>query len=392
MFNQTPRTTAPLDAAELAVSLAPFGTSRMLPKAAYLDPAVLEWERRHVFGGWVCLGRTEEVAEPRSLKAFSLGHTGVLVSRDEDGRLHAFENACRHRGHELLPCGASAQPRAVVCPYHGWAYHFDGRLRGAPGFRNAPGFDPDAHGLFSMPVRDWHGWLFVEPSGEAGDLHEHLADLEPIVAPYSADTLRTAASHTYDVAANWKVIVENYQECYHCSNIHPELCRVSPPDSGQNIETGGSWVGGWMALREDAQTMSLDGRSSGAQIATLGEKERRTVMYAAVLPNLLMSLHPDYVMSHLLVPLSVDRTRITCSWAFPPEDDQLAGFDPSYAIDFWDLTNRQDWGACESVQRGLASPHFRPGPLAPEEDGVYHFVQLMARTYLGTADEAVAAG
>ncbi|HET7357892.1 MAG TPA: aromatic ring-hydroxylating dioxygenase subunit alpha [Nocardioidaceae bacterium] len=381
---------APLDADQLALSLAAFGTSRMLPKAAYLDPAVLEWERQHVFGGWVCLGRTEGIEQPRSLKAFDLGNTTVLVSRDEAGELHAFENACRHRGHELLPCGASAQPRAVVCPYHGWAYHLDGRLLGAPGFKNVPGFDPAAHGLMGMPVRDWHGWLFVDPSRDAVDLADHLADLEPVVAPYSAETLRTRQSHTYDVAANWKVVVENYQECYHCSNIHPELCRVSPPDSGENVETGGTWVGGWMELRDGAETMSLDGRSSGAQIATLTEKERRTVMYAAVLPNLLISLHPDYVMTHQLVPVAVDRTRITCSWAFPL--DQPDGFDPSYAVDFWDLTNRQDWGACESVQRGLAAPHFRPGPLAPEEDGVYHFVRLMARTYLGTADEPAVSG
>jgi Rieske 2Fe-2S family protein len=109
-----------------------------------------------------------------------------------------------------------------------------------------------------------------------------------------------------------------------------------------------------------------------------------------VLPNLLVSLHPDYVMTHLLVPVAVDRTRITCSWAFPA--DQPAGFDPSYAVDFWDLTNRQDWGACASVQRGLATPHYRPGPLAPEEDGVYQFVRWMARTYLGTVDEAVVGG
>jgi len=390
VFNQS-RTAAPLDADELALSLAPFGTSRMLPRAAYLDPAVLDWERRHVFGGWVCLGRAEELASPRSLKAFDLGHATVLVSRDEAGRLHAFENACRHRGHELLPCGASAQPRAVVCPYHGWAYHLDGTLLGAPGFKDVPGFDPDAHGLVGMPVRDWHGWLFVDPSGESEELADHLADLEDVVAPYSPETLRTAVSHSYDVAANWKVVVENYQECYHCSNIHPELCRVSPPDSGENVETGGSWVGGWMDLRDGAQTMSLDGHGSGAMIGTLGEKERRTVMYAAVLPNLLVSLHPDYVMTHLLVPVAVDRTRITCSWAFSAEDDQLAGFDPSYAVDFWDLTNRQDWGACESVQRGLATPHYRPGPLAPQEDGVYHFVRLMARAYLGTADDVAVA-
>ena len=381
MFNQTEA--APLDPEQLALCLAPFGTSRMLPREAYLDPAVLAWERVHLFDGWQCLGRSDDVLTPRSLKAFALAHTGVLVSRDEDGELHAFENACRHRGHELLPCGATAQPRAVVCPYHGWAYNFDGSLRGAPGFRHVEGFDAADHALMSMPVRDWHGWVFVDPSGAAGSLEEHLGDLEATVSPYSGERLRTAVSHTYDVAANWKIVVENYQECYHCSNIHPELCRVSPPESGENIETGGSWVGGWMELRDGAVTMSLDGSSNGTMIATLDEKRLRTVMYAAVLPNLLLSLHPDYVMSHTLVPLAPDRTRITCSWSFPPPEEQTEGFDPSYAVDFWDLTNRQDWTACESVQRGIASPHFRPGPLAPEEDGVYHFVRKMAGLYQG---------
>jgi Rieske 2Fe-2S family protein len=392
MFNQNQRSAAPLDPDRLALCLAPFGTSRMLPREAYLDPEVLAWERVHLFGGWVCLGRAEEVPEARSLKAVDLGHTGVLVSRDLDGALHAFENACRHRGHELLPCGATAQPRAVICPYHGWTYDFDGTLRGAPGFKHVAGFDAGAHGLVSMPVRDWHGWLFADPSGAAVPLEEHLGDLEATVAPYGGTRLRMAAAHTYDVAANWKVVVENYQECYHCSNIHPELCRVSPPESGENIETGGSWVGGWMDLRRDAATMSLDGASHGVMIPTLDAHQQRTVMYAAVLPNLLLSLHPDYVMSHRLVPLAGDRNRITCSWAFPPEDDAVEGFDPSYAVDFWDLTNRQDWSACESVQRGIGSPHFRPGPLAPEEDGVYHFVRMMARSYLGATDVAVATG
>jgi Rieske 2Fe-2S family protein len=107
------------------------------------------------------------------------------------------------------------------------------------------------------------------------------------------------------------------------------------------------------------------------------------VMYVAVLPNLLISLHPDYIMTHLLTAISPGVTRISCSWAFPPEAVEGPGFDPSYAVDFWDLTNRQDWAACESVQRGMHSPHYAPGPLAPDEDGVYHFVTLMARKYLG---------
>ncbi len=108
-------------------------------------------------------------------------------------------------------------------------------------------------------------------------------------------------------------------------------------------------------------------------------------MYLVGYPNLLVSLHPDYVMTHLMTPLAVDRTHVECAWAFPKDVAAKPDFDPSYAVDFWDLTNRQDWAACESVQRGLSSPHARPGPLAPDEDGVYQFVTRVARAYSGHA-------
>jgi Rieske 2Fe-2S family protein len=362
----------------------------MLPRAAYVDPDVLGWERRHVFSGWVCVGRADDVTDRRSAAAYDLGETGVLVTRDDDGALRAFENACRHRGHELLPCGGISRTRTIVCPYHAWTYEYDGTLRNAPRFPRDGSFDTSTRGLVGMPVQDWNGWLFVDPSGSAGEFAEHIGELERVVAPYDAGSLVTARVHEYDVAANWKVLVENYQECYHCSMIHPELCRVSPPQSGENVDMEGDWVGGWMELREGAETMSLDGRSGGAAMARLGEEERHTVMYVAVLPNLLLSLHPDYVMTHLLTPLTPDTTRVRCSWAFPPQAVAREGFDPSYAVDFWDLTNRQDWAACESVQRGMRSPGFVPGPLAPEEDGVYDFVTLMARRYLGSPGRAEA--
>ena len=379
MFNQT--VPAPVDQDELALALKPFGSSRMLPKAAYVDPEVLAWERQHIFSGWICIGRAEDVPENRTMKAFDIGESGVLVVRGDDGKLRAFENACRHRGHELLPCGGSASPRVIMCPYHAWTYDLDGSLKGAPGFQSHGDFDKSEFGLFAMPVEEWHGWLFVDPSRNAGAFADHVGELEEIVTRYDGAHLRTPVTHTYDVAANWKVIVENYQECYHCAMIHPELCRVSPPTSGENIERPGSWVGGTMDLKGGAVTMSLDGQSKGATIARLDEEEQHSVMYIAVLPNLLISLHPDYVMTHLLTPITPDLTRITCSWAFPQEAVAQDGFDPAYAIDFWDLTNKQDWAACEGVQRGIKAPSFVPGPLAPEEDGVYHFVSFIARAY-----------
>jgi Rieske 2Fe-2S family protein len=380
MFNQDH---APVPADDLAASLAPFGESRMLPRAAYVDPAVFAWERRHIFSSWMCVGYSADLPEPGVQRAVSVGNGGVLLTRDESGTVHAFANTCRHRGHELLPCGDMTKRRSIVCPYHSWSYRLDGTLRSAPSLRNDPSFDPTTFGLVRLDVVDWHGWLFVDPSGMSGPFADHVAGTEAIVGPYRPEDLTIVARHSYVLACNWKVIAENYQECYHCSTIHPELSRISPPTSGDNVDLDGQWMGGSMELIPEAETMSLDGRSGGVAIAGLSEVELRTVMYLVGYPNLLVSLHPDYVMTHLMTPLAVDRTHVECAWAFPRDVAENPDFDPAYAVDFWDLTNRQDWAACESVQRGLTSPHARPGPLAREEDGVYKFVTRVARAYRG---------
>jgi Rieske 2Fe-2S family protein len=284
-----------------------------------------------------------------------------------------------------LACNATTRGRAIVCPYHSWSYKLDGTLRNAPAFKDLEGFQPGEFGLAELRMENWHGWLFVDPSGDDADFAEHVSGWEEVVAPYRPEDLTVVDRHSYELETNWKVIAENYQECYHCSTIHPELTKISPPTSGENLHTGGSWMGGWMSLIEGAETMSLSGASGGVAIKGLSEHELRTVMYVVGYPNLLISLHPDYVMTHLMTPLAVDRTHVECAWAFPKEATEKPGFDPFYAVDFWDLTNRQDWAACESVQRGLASPHARPGPLAPDEDGVYQFVSRVAKAYSGGA-------
>ena len=375
---------APVDSDALAATLRPFGESRMLPPAAYTSAEVFAWERRNFFGGgWTCVCHASQLPRPGSQVAVDTGAGGALLVRGEDGALRAFANTCRHRGHELLPCGSSTSAKSIVCPYHSWAYSLAGELRGAPGYRELPGFDAGAWPLVSLPAAEWHGLVFVDGSGgAAGPLP--LARLEPIVAPYEPERLVVAATHTYDAAVNWKILTENYHECYHCSTIHPELCSVSPPHSGENYPVGGSWIGGWMDLRDGAATMSLDGHSGGVPLRGLSPSELRTVGYVGIFPNVLLSLHPDYVMTHILTPEAAGRTRISCSWAFAPEAVSSPGFDPSYAVDFWDLTNRQDWAACEAVQRGLASPFASPGPLAPEEDSIYSFVTTVARGYQGT--------
>jgi Rieske 2Fe-2S family protein len=383
----TARRPAPLDPVELAMSLRPFGESRMLPRAAYTDEAVFAWEQESFFeSGWSCLGRSTLVPRSGDQRAEPVGRGGVLLVRGQDGTVRAFANACRHRGHELLPCGVDAVNRPIVlCPYHAWSYRLDGRLRKAPGFEGQPHFDPEREGLVELRLAEWHGLLFVDPSGGAGPFAEHVAGLEEIVAPYELERLVTAGRHEYVVGANWKILAENYQECYHCPVIHPELCAASPPTSGENYQHPGvgAWVAGWMDIRDGYATMSLDGRTAGRRLRGLDERRGRIVDYVGLFPNVLISLHPDYVMTHVLTPLSASRTRIVCEWHFAPEDVEQAEFDPSFAVDFWDVTNRQDWLACESVQRGMSNPRAIPGPLSEQEDGVYQWVAMLAAGYLG---------
>jgi Rieske 2Fe-2S family protein len=365
------------------------GTVRMLPAEAYTAPEVLAWELRHLYAGtWTCLGREDELLprgdgdRPVTQRAVRVGDVPALLVRGDDA-VRMFANTCRHRGHELLPDGGTSERRSVLCPYHAWSYTLDGSLLAAPGFRSSAEFEPAEHRLVELQVASWGGWLFGHALHPQGDRRvppfaEHLGELAGLVAPYAPDRLVRADRHTYEVAANWKVVAENYHECYHCPLIHPELCQVSPPDSGVNYDLPGAWVGGAMDLRDGMATMSLTGAPAAPPLP--GADPRR-VEYLHLLPNLLVSAHPDYVMTHRLVPLAPDRTWIECTWLVADPGDGSPPSAPA-AVEFWDLTNRQDWAACESVQRGLASPHFRPGPFAPNEDAVARLVTMLGRAYL----------
>ncbi|MBZ5738697.1 aromatic ring-hydroxylating oxygenase subunit alpha [Nocardioides mangrovi] len=357
----------------------------MLPAAAYTSEEVLAWERRHVFaGGWTCLGRVDELLTDTQ-RAVMVGDVAALLTRD-GSTVRMFANTCRHRAHELLPEGESSARRSVICPYHAWSYDLAGDLVAAPGYRGEPGFEPAAYSLVELPVAVWQGWVFGHALRPLGDpdvvpFETWLGDLAGIVAPYDPGSLVLADRHSYEIAANWKIVAENYHECYHCPLIHPELCQVTPPTSGDNYDLPGAWVGGSMVLRDGMATMSLTGESGGLPIPGVPPT---AVEYVHLLPNLLVSAHPDYVMTHRLVPLAPGRTWIECSWYLVPRPDGTVP-DATYAVEFWDLTNRQDWAACESVQRGLGSPHFAPGPFSPNEDAVERFVALVSRAYVGAS-------
>lgn len=375
-------TAAPVDPALLELVLEQGLT---LPAEAYTSAEVLAWEQRHFFeASWVCIGRSTELGGPGDQKAFRVGREGILLVRGDEGALRGFFNVCRHRGHELLPCGETRNQRGIKCPYHAWVYGLGGELRAAPRFGDVPGFDKDDYSLVEARVSEWHGWVFVNASGDAPPFEEHIGNLGMAVDPYTPERLVLGASHEYVIEANWKIVIENYLECYHCSSIHPELCEVTPPESDQGYPEAaiGAWIGGPMVLRDHAETMSLTGESKGVPIPGLREELLREVGYAAVLPNVLISPHPDYVMTHRIGPLAAGRTFVECQWLFPPEAFERKDFTPDYAREFWDITNREDWDACESVQRAVASRGYRQGPTSTWETDVHREMEAIARGYL----------
>jgi Rieske 2Fe-2S family protein len=375
---------APVDQDQIAKVLDPFGSSLTFPAEVYLSSEVLAWEEKYLWRStWICVGRLEELVERGQARAVDVAGEGVLLSRDETGVVRAFSNVCRHRGHELAPIGGAFDARQIRCAYHSWTYRFDGTLRTAPRFTRSDDFDTADYSLVDLGIAVYGGWVWINLTGSRPGIEDHFGNLALIAAPYETERLITAATHSYIVDANWKIVVENYNECYHCSSIHPELCEVTPPDSGYDHIPTGMWCGGTMELKPHAMTMSLDGSSKGVNFRNVDEELARQVWYLTVMPNLLLSLHPDYVMTHRLTPVGVDRTHVECSWLFPPEAFELEGFDPAYAVDFWDITNREDWAACESVMRGAKNRGYRPGPLSSWEGTVYQFLTIMARAYRG---------
>jgi Rieske 2Fe-2S family protein len=361
--------------------LAPLGEAQTLPGAAYNDPQVFGFEQARFFeASWVCLGRSSLLLHTGDQMAVAAGSETVLLVRGESG-LKAFFNVCRHRGHELLESGSCSSGRAIKCPYHGWVYGLDGSLKGAPRYNDIPGFDALEHSLVPVRVVEWNGWVFANTSGDAPDFSRHVGSLDALTADHECGRLVPLARHDYVVEANWKIVTENYHECYHCPQIHPELCRVTSPDSGTDDPSDGVWAGGSMDLFDHAVTMSITGESGGKILRGLDADKSRKVYYYSLWPNLLISLHPDYVMTHRLEPIAVDRTRIECEWLFPPEV-VTEDFDPSYAVDFWDITNKEDWGACESVQRGTASRAYSQGPLSMIEGTTHQFIAMVAAGYL----------
>jgi Rieske 2Fe-2S family protein len=240
-----------------------------------------------------------------------------------------------------------------------------------------PGFRLDDYPLCQANVDLWDGHLFLNLGENPAPLADQIVGMDERFRPWGMDRLRLARRIVYDVAANWKLIIHNYSECLHCPGVHPALQKLSHYLSGENEPADPGYLGGRMRLRDGIGTLSLEGQRRWACLPGLNDAECRYVYFYAFLPNLLLTLHPDYMMTHTLWPRGVDRTEIVCELLFHPEAMSSPDFDPDDAVAFWDLTNRQDWHVCEEMQIGLRSKAYRPGPYSLREDLLHGFDRLI---------------
>jgi glycine betaine catabolism A len=351
-----------------------------LPSTWYRSAQVYRAEKERIFcREWIAACREEELPNPGDHLVLDVLGESILLVRNRDGLLRAFYNVCRHRGSRLcrtaaetealgvaLPGGISGG-RLIVCPYHQWSYDFNGALVAAPHLTGSAGFQKQDYHLYPVGIDSWGGFVFLNLTpGEAKPLAVQLGSTVEQLQRYPLRDLRVGATIRYGIAANWKILCENYNECYHCGGVHPELCAVVPSFR----EAGGAdldWSRG-IPHREGADTFTHSGTSVRRSFPGLDADEQVRHKGELVYPNLFLSAARDHVAAFILRPRGPEHTDITCHFLFEPHEIDKSGFDPSDSVDFWDLVNRQDWAVCEGVQNGINSRVHIQGYYAPMED------------------------
>ena len=371
----------------------PLPLEATLPRDAYVAASFFEAEREKIFAReWVLVGREESLpAIGDYLETDVLGES-ILIIRGDDGALRAFFNVCRHRGCALVLPGlcssandgvpsTGSKGKAIRCPYHSWVYGLDGALRSAPHLEAV--LEGRKHELALHPagLATWGGFIFVHLNPERANARDHtletqFGDAILRLRNYPLAELKTGHRIVYQVAANWKVILENYNECYHCAGVHPELCQIVPAfrkNGGASLE----WADG-VPHRDGAVTFTASGQTTRAPFPGLDAGELVKHKGELIYPNMMISLSMDHVAAFTIFPRDAGHSTVICDFLFHPDEIAKPGFDPTDAVDFWDLINRQDWSVLEGVQKGMNSRRFGHGYYAPMESASQDIRQYIA--------------
>jgi Rieske 2Fe-2S family protein len=355
-----------------------------MPGHYYTSPGIFAEEQETIFAKrWVCVGRAAEIADKGCYAAYTIAGESIIVVRGRggDGGVRAFYNVCRHRGTRLTEERTGCYPGSIQCPYHAWTYSLDGQLIGAPHMQEVEGFDKREYPLHSVAIHEWEGLLWVNLARDPEPFEQTFAPVMGRFSRFNIPKLALIKRIEYDVASNWKLINQNYSECLHCPVIHPELSRIMPYQSGANDLVEGLQLGGYMMIGQEAgkreagsgkreaagASMTMTGHLAGLPVGDLPPDDMDRAYYYTLFPNLLLSMHPDYVCVYTLWPESPRRTRVICDWLFSKESVGDPAFNPGDAIEFWDRTNRQDWHITEQSLKGISSRAYVPGPYSPRE-------------------------
>jgi glycine betaine catabolism A len=337
-----------------------------LPQRYFVSADIFAEELQRIFAtNWVLVGHQSQLGKPGDYFLAEVAGESLIVAQDQRSTVRSFYNVCRHRGARLCE-ERTGHAAAIQCPYHAWTYALDGRLIGAPQMDQTPGFNRTEYPLKQAHLGLWEGFVFVNLGDAAASVEKWFGPLSGKFSDWNLPTLRSARRIGYEVGANWKLIFQNYSECYHCLGVHPELSKISPSDSAENDLTEGPFLGGFMRIAKD-KSLTKSGNACALPVGNFGEDAFRFVFYYSIFPNMLLSLHPDYVMVHQLQPQSAESTRVLCDWFFNPEAFQRPGFNPDDAVNFWDMVNKQDWHVCELSQQGISSRAYEPGPYSARE-------------------------
>ena len=307
--------------------------AKTLEQKYFVSPGVFAQEQEKIFSKkWVLVGHQSQIAKPGDYFVQEVANESLIIIRDQRGTVRSFYNVCRHRGTRLRG-DQNGHLSAIQCPYHAWTYGLDGRLIGAPHMDDVEGFDKADYSLHAVNLASWEGFIFVNLADGPLPLEKVFAPLAGRFSHWNLPKLRSAKRIEYDVRANWKLIFENYSECYHCPGVHPALSKLSPYDSAENDLAEGPFLGGFMRITK-GNSLTMTGNACALPVGDVNAEDFHRVFYYSIFPNMLLSMHPDYVIVHQLRPLSPERTLIHCDWFFHPEAFERKDFKPRDAIEF----------------------------------------------------------
>ncbi|MDQ6784848.1 MAG: aromatic ring-hydroxylating dioxygenase subunit alpha [Actinomycetota bacterium] len=363
-----------------------------LPRHYYVDDAVFAAEIDGVLSsGWLLAGHSCELPDAGDYLVVDVGPESVIVNRDRCGALQAHHNVCRHRGSRLT-AQRRGHARSFVCPYHQWVYDLDGSLRSAR--LMGPDFCPEGYGLVPVALEELAGLLFISLAAEPPPFAPAAAAIGPQLAPHGLTQARVARRDHYRVGANWKTIVENNRECYHCRGSHPELC-LSNFDLGTHGDVrrradydealAGAyrrWEGDGLAPREVTfpdgtwyrvsrlplkagfRTESIDGRPVAPPLGSLGGADPGSLRLVG-LPTMWAHANLDYAVTTRLTPRDPATTDIEVTFLVDAGAREGVDYDSETLSAVWRATCEQDWALCENNYAGIRSRAYRPGPLSP---------------------------